>query len=42
MASLAAQSHNFGYATALTTVAFLILTFFSVVYLRLSKFGAKS
>ncbi|TYB54360.1 sugar ABC transporter permease [Nonomuraea sp. PA05] len=42
VASLAAQSHDFGYATALTTVAFLILTFFSIAYLRLSKFGAKS
>ncbi|MEQ4724770.1 sugar ABC transporter permease [Nonomuraea sp. B19D2] len=42
VAGLAAQSHDFGYATALTTVAFLILTFFSIVYLRLSKFGAKS
>lgn len=42
VAQLAAQSHDFGYATALTTVAFLILTFFSIAYLRLSKFGAKS
>lgn len=42
VASLAAQSHDFGYATALTTVAFLILTFFSIAYLRLSKFGVKS
>ncbi|WP_433428319.1 carbohydrate ABC transporter permease [Nonomuraea sp. CA-141351] len=42
VAGLAAQSHDFGYATALTTVAFVILTFFSIVYLRLSKFGAKS
>ncbi|GGP87415.1 carbohydrate ABC transporter permease [Streptosporangium pseudovulgare] len=42
VASKAAQSHDFGYGSALTTAAFLILTFFSIAYLRLSKFGAKS
>ncbi|MFD5111788.1 MULTISPECIES: carbohydrate ABC transporter permease [unclassified Streptomyces] len=33
------EAHDFGYATALTTVAFAILLFFSILYLRLSKFG---
>lgn len=42
VAQTAAQSHNFGYGAALTTAGFLILTFFSVLYLRLSKFGARS
>ncbi|GAA5053999.1 multiple sugar transport system permease protein [Thermocatellispora tengchongensis] len=41
VATTAAQSHNFGYGSALTTAAFLILTFFSIAYLRLSKFGAR-
>jgi multiple sugar transport system permease protein len=42
VAATAAQSHNFGYGAALTTAGFLILTFFSVLYLRLSKFGART
>ncbi|MFJ2114441.1 carbohydrate ABC transporter permease [Streptomyces sp. NPDC087850] len=33
------EAHDFGYATALTTVAFAILLFCSILYLRLSKFG---
>lgn len=33
------EGHDFGYATALTTVAFVILLFCSILYLRLSKFG---
>ena len=33
------DGHDFGYASALTTVAFVILLFFSLLYLRLSKFG---
>lgn len=33
------EAHDFGYATALTTVAFGILLFCSILYLRLSKFG---
>jgi multiple sugar transport system permease protein len=33
------EAHDFGYATALTTVAFVILLFCSILYLRLSKFG---
>lgn len=42
VAATAAQSHNFGYGSALTVAGFLILTFFSVLYLRLSKFGART
>jgi multiple sugar transport system permease protein len=42
VASTAVQSHNFGYGAALTTAGFLVLTFFSVLYLRLSKFGVRS
>lgn len=33
------KGHDFGYASALTTVAFVILLFCSIIYLRLSKFG---
>ncbi len=33
------HGNEFGYAAALTTVAFLILLFCSILYLRLSKFG---
>ncbi|MFI8188169.1 carbohydrate ABC transporter permease [Streptomyces sp. NPDC085946] len=39
IANTSVESHNFGYASALTTVAFVILLFCSMVYLRLSKFG---
>ncbi|BAC74079.1 transporter [Streptomyces avermitilis] len=39
IANTSVDAHNFGYASALTTVAFTILLFFSIVYLRLSKFG---
>jgi multiple sugar transport system permease protein len=42
VATTAVQSHDFGYGSALTTAGFLILTFFSVAYLRLSKFGRVS
>jgi multiple sugar transport system permease protein len=42
VAATAAQSHNFGYGSALTMAGFVILTFFSVLYLRLSKFGART
>ncbi|WP_062348229.1 carbohydrate ABC transporter permease [Herbidospora yilanensis] len=42
VAAKAVQSHDFGYGSALTTAAFLVLTFFSIAYLRLSKFGARS
>jgi multiple sugar transport system permease protein len=39
VANTGLDGHDFGYASALTTVAFVILLFFSVLYLRLSKFG---
>ena len=39
IANTSVDAHNFGYASALTTVAFVILLFCSIVYLRLSKFG---
>ncbi|WP_406128154.1 carbohydrate ABC transporter permease [Streptomyces sp. NBC_00989] len=39
VANTSVEGHNFGYASALTTVAFVILLFFSIIYLRLSKFG---
>ncbi|GAB1816884.1 carbohydrate ABC transporter permease [Herbidospora sp. RD11066] len=42
VAAKAIQSHDFGYGSALTTAAFVVLTFFSIVYLRLSKFGART
>jgi multiple sugar transport system permease protein len=41
VAATATQSHDFGYGSALTTAGFLLLTFFSVAYLRLSKFGGR-
>ncbi|NGN67026.1 sugar ABC transporter permease [Streptomyces sp. A7024] len=40
VANTSVDAHNFGYASALTTVAFVILLFFSILYLRLSKFGS--
>ncbi|MDN0195021.1 sugar ABC transporter permease [Streptomyces sp. S.PNR 29] len=42
IANTSVESHNFGYASALTTVAFVILLFCSIVYLRLSKFGGEN
>ncbi|MFI6943683.1 carbohydrate ABC transporter permease [Streptomyces sp. NPDC050418] len=39
VATTSVDAHDFGYASALTTVAFVILLFCSVLYLRLSKFG---
>ncbi|MGW0390515.1 carbohydrate ABC transporter permease [Streptomyces sp. NPDC003042] len=39
VAHTSVDAHDFGYASALTTVAFVILLFCSVLYLRLSKFG---
>ncbi|MQY10323.1 Trehalose transport system permease protein SugA [Streptomyces sp. RB5] len=39
VANTSVDAHDFGYASALTTVAFVILLFFSFAYLRLSKFG---
>ncbi|AYG84919.1 Trehalose transport system permease protein SugA [Streptomyces hundungensis] len=41
IASIAVDSHDFGYASALTSIAFVILLFCSMAYLRLSKFGAQ-
>lgn len=42
IAQKAVSAQDFGYGSALTTAAFLILLFFSIVYLRLSKFGQES
>ena len=39
VAKRATEAHDFGYGSALTSVAFVILLFASVAYLRLSKFG---
>ncbi|WP_069811950.1 carbohydrate ABC transporter permease [Streptomyces sp. TP-A0874] len=39
VANTGIEGHDFGYASALTTVAFVILLFSSILYLRLSKFG---
>lgn len=39
VATTSVEAHDFGYASALTTVAFVVLLFCSVLYLRLSKFG---
>ena len=41
VAQQATQAHEFGYGSALTMVAFAILLFFSILYLRLSKFGGR-
>ncbi len=41
IANTSVDAHDFGYASALTTVAFVILLFCSTVYLRLSKFGGE-
>ena len=40
VARKAVDSHDFGYGSALTMAGFVILAFFSVLYLRLSRFGA--
>ena len=39
VANTGIDGYDFGYASALTTIAFVILLFFSILYLRLSKFG---
>ncbi|WP_431677697.1 carbohydrate ABC transporter permease [Kitasatospora sp. KL5] len=39
VAQLARKSYDFGYGSALTTAAFVILLFCSILYLRLSRFG---
>ncbi|UJW31690.1 sugar ABC transporter permease [Saccharothrix sp. AJ9571] len=41
VAATAAQSHDFGYGSALTMAGFVILTFFSILYLRLGRYGAQ-
>ncbi|MGA6153221.1 carbohydrate ABC transporter permease [Stenotrophomonas sp. NPDC087984] len=42
VANTGINGHDFGYASALTTVAFVILLFCSILYLRLSKFGGET
>jgi multiple sugar transport system permease protein len=42
VARQAVDSHNFGYGSALTVAGFLILLFFSILYLRVSKFGSRA
>ncbi|MET9632792.1 sugar ABC transporter permease [Lentzea sp. NPDC006480] len=42
VARKAVDSHDFGYGSALTMAGFAILLFFSVLYLRLSKFGGRA
>jgi multiple sugar transport system permease protein len=39
VAQKAVDAHDFGYGSALTVVAFVILLFLSILYLRVSKFG---
>ncbi|GAA1070173.1 sugar ABC transporter permease [Kitasatospora arboriphila] len=40
VAQLARKSYDFGYGSALTCAAFVILLFCSILYLRLSRFGS--
>jgi multiple sugar transport system permease protein len=40
IARTAVDSHDFGYGSTLTAAGFGVLLFFSIVYLRLSKFGS--
>ena len=42
VAQKAVDSHDFGYGAALTMAGFVILLFFSIIYLRLSRFGTDS
>ncbi|XVV06457.1 carbohydrate ABC transporter permease [Actinosynnema sp. CA-248983] len=42
VARKAVDSHDFGYGSALTVAGFVILLFFSILYLRLSKFGSRA
>ena len=39
VAKVAIDSKEFGYGSALTVAAFLILSFFTILYLRMAKFG---
>jgi multiple sugar transport system permease protein len=41
IARTAVDSHDFGYGSALTMAGFAVLLFFSILYLRLSKFGSE-
>lgn len=41
VADRAVNGHDFGYGSALTMVAFLVLLFCSLLYLRVSKFGGR-
>ncbi|MEV6608531.1 MULTISPECIES: carbohydrate ABC transporter permease [unclassified Kutzneria] len=41
VARKAVDAHDFGYGSALTTAGFVVLLFFSVLYLRLSKFDRR-
>jgi multiple sugar transport system permease protein len=41
VAQTAVHDRDFGYGSALTVVAFVILTFFSIVYLRINKAGGE-
>jgi multiple sugar transport system permease protein len=42
VAQQAINDHNFGYGSALTMAGFLVLLVFSLIYLKLSKFGAST
>ncbi|MCX2951798.1 carbohydrate ABC transporter permease [Lentzea sp. NEAU-D7] len=42
VARKAVDSHDFGYGSALTMAGFVILLFFSILYLRMSKFGSRA
>lgn len=42
VARKAVDSHDFGYGSALTMAGFVILLFFSILYLRVSKFGSRA
>lgn len=42
VAQKAVDSHDFGYGAALTMAGFVILLFFSILYLQLSRFGTDS
>ncbi|MFD9700309.1 carbohydrate ABC transporter permease [Lentzea sp. NPDC059081] len=42
VARKAVDSHDFGYGSALTMAGFAVLLFFSILYLRLSKFGSRA
>jgi multiple sugar transport system permease protein len=41
VAKVAIDSKEFGYGSALTVAAFIILSFFTILYLRMAKFGSE-